>query len=810
MRGAAQESNRVFLTSITTSNINAAVDAWIYNKTSANATYGDISGWDTGEVTSLAYTFSTAAAFDQNIGGWDTSAVRNMQNTFLSATAFNQDISRWDTEVVTTMYYTFHSASAFNQDISGWDTRAVTNLQSTFNGATAFDQDIGRWDTSAVRNVRATFYSATAFNQDISGWDTGAVTTLTNTFNGATAYDQDIGGWDTLAVRDMLNTFLSATAFNQDICGWDTGAVTTLQGTFAYASAFDQDIGGWDTSAVRDMLNTFLSATAFNQDISGWDTGAVMTMQGTFAYASAFNQDIGGWDTSAVRNMLNTFISATAFNQDIKRWDTGAVTTMQGTFAYASAFNQDVGGWHTGAVNTMAYIFLDASGFSQILCWDTTDINTTTNIFTRSSGSTDPNAAKCACTTNQFYDGSNCESCPAGQGSNGKTESCYILPTPTPTPAPSSPSSPPSTMPEAGFTFDPLVAGGISVFCVAIAILTCRTVYKKCKAAPNDGGDGNAGSNHKNTAPITSGLNDASIVEIGQDVEFIDEETARPLEEKNSGPKITSELETMARKHAEEIERFKISAEAKMKIRERKISRQEKAKLEEVTQYNKDLQSEVAELKDKVSRQQGNSKLSTEVTSEDNDFQVSTPSPHDKRSTTAIPFELLKGLLKDSAAPGSMEGDAVSDNDPRARVARARKNVGGAGNVRVAVRVRPPNQRELAGEGNSVCVDVVPTDGIVKVGSDKAFTFDVAFSMEATQAQVFDNLGVDLVGWVLGGYNASVFAYGQTSSGKTHSMMGAGYGVHRARGAIAICRSDEVQFRKLTVACRVPCLKFTF
>ena len=93
--------------------------------------------------------------------------------------------------------------------------------------------------------------------------------------------------------------------------------------------------------------------------------------------------------------------------------------------------------------------------------------------------------------------------------------------------------------------------------------------------------------------------------------------------------------------------------------------------------------------------------------------------------------------------------------------------------MRVAVRLRPPNQRELAGEGNGVCVDVVPADGIVKVGSDRAFTFDVAFSMEATQAQVFDKIGVDLVGWVLGGYNASVFAYGQTSSGKTHSMMGA-------------------------------------
>lgn len=251
-------------------------------------------------------------------------------------------------------------------------------------------------------------------------------------------------------------------------------------------------------------------------------------------------------------------------------------------------------------------------------------------------------------------------------------------------------------------------------------------------------------------------MNGASIAEIGQDVA--------------SNPSVKSEVESMAQNYAEEIERFKISAEAKkMKIRERKIRHQEQAKVEALAQDKEALQTKVAELTEIVSRQQENRKLSTGAESKDDDFQVPTSSPRGKSATTSIPNELLKGLLKDSAVPGSKEGGAASDDDPRTRV----KRVGGAGNVRVDVRVRPPNQRELAGEGNGVCVDVVPADGIVKVGGDEAFTFDVAFSMEATQAQVFDNLGVDLVGWVLGGYNANVFAYGQTSSGKTHSMMGA-------------------------------------
>jgi len=368
---------------------------------------------------------------------------------------------------------------------------------------------------------------------------------------------------------------------------------------------------------------------------------------------------------------------------------------------------------------------------------------------------------------------------------------------------------------------NPLVAAGIFILCVAIATLICLMVCRKYKAAHSYGHDKEEGSNSNNTASAASeaallvqlqeatenGSYGVSTVEIGPvlvGAEFIDEEAALSLEENNADTSAANELEIMAQKHAEEIERFKLSTEAKMKIRQRKIGRLEQeaakvgdlaAKLEksnqeiakaadlamkleearqeavQMTQDRKALHSTVAELREELSRLKNNSKPSTDAASEDHNLQPTpVPAPHDRRASTAIPNELLRGLLGNSAATESNE---VNDDDPRARVMKAGKSVGGAGNVRVAVRVRPPNQRELAGEGNGVCVDVVPADGIVKVGSDRAFTFDVAFSMEATQAQVFDNLGVDLVGWVLGGYNASVFAYGQTSSGKTHSMMGA-------------------------------------
>ena len=343
---------------------------------------------------------------------------------------------------------------------------------------------------------------------------------------------------------------------------------------------------------------------------------------------------------------------------------------------------------------------------------------------------------------------------------------------------------------------NPLVTGGIFVVCAAIAMLICRKVYQKRQAAHNNGGDKKRRSNDKGTASVTSeaslltqlqtmtddGLDDAGVMENGEDVEFADEEATKPPKVMDSNSSEASDVETMSQNYTNETNRLEMAAEQEAakaaslaaKLEELEHETESKASdFVEMAQDKEALQTKVAELIEELGRLQDNSKSSKGAASESDDILLPMPPPHDKCPSTVIPNELLKGLLGDSAVAGSKEGDALGDDDPRARVMKAGKSVGGAGNVRVAVRVRPPNQRELAGEGNNVCVDVVPADGIVKVGSDRAFTFDVAFSMEATQAEVFDTIGIDLVGWVLGGYNASVFAYGQTSSGKTHSMMGA-------------------------------------
>lgn len=52
------------------------------------------------------------------------------------------------------------------------------------------------------------------------------------------------------------------------------------------------------------------------------------------------------------------------------------------------------------------------------------------------------------------------------------------------------------------------------------------------------------------------------------------------------------------------------------------------------------------------------------------------------------------------------------------------------------------------------------------------YVFDRVFKPNATQEKVYNESAKTIVKDVLGGYNGTIFAYGQTSSGKTHTMEG--------------------------------------
>jgi hypothetical protein len=54
----------------------------------------------------------------------------------------------------------------------------------------------------------------------------------------------------------------------------------------------------------------------------------------------------------------------------------------------------------------------------------------------------------------------------------------------------------------------------------------------------------------------------------------------------------------------------------------------------------------------------------------------------------------------------------------------------------------------------------------------KQFSFDAVFSATSSQRTIFDTCAAPIVQSVLDGYNGTIFAYGQTGAGKTHTMEG--------------------------------------
>ncbi|XP_052744829.1 kinesin-like protein Klp68D [Bicyclus anynana] len=57
-------------------------------------------------------------------------------------------------------------------------------------------------------------------------------------------------------------------------------------------------------------------------------------------------------------------------------------------------------------------------------------------------------------------------------------------------------------------------------------------------------------------------------------------------------------------------------------------------------------------------------------------------------------------------------------------------------------------------------------------GQDKLFTYDAAYDCTADTQTIYDEMVRPLVASVLDGFNGCVFAYGQTGTGKTHTMQG--------------------------------------
>ncbi len=93
------------------------------------------------------------------------------------------------------------------------------------------------------------------------------------------------------------------------------------------------------------------------------------------------------------------------------------------------------------------------------------------------------------------------------------------------------------------------------------------------------------------------------------------------------------------------------------------------------------------------------------------------------------------------------------------------------------------------GLGQVYC-QVIGDNSIFVADESQHFTFDHVFATDSKQEDIYGKIGKDTVADVLHGYNGTIFAYGQSGSGKTYTMFGPDIFDQELKGIIPRAAAD--------------------
>ncbi|RKF55208.1 Kinesin-like protein bimC [Erysiphe neolycopersici] len=144
----------------------------------------------------------------------------------------------------------------------------------------------------------------------------------------------------------------------------------------------------------------------------------------------------------------------------------------------------------------------------------------------------------------------------------------------------------------------------------------------------------------------------------------------------------------------------------------------------------------------------------------------------------ARPSSSRNDQISVSTLLGSMSSASSSQISGLKRKDRDFENDDEETNINVVVRCRGRNEREVR-ENSGV---VLSTNGVKGVNlelslgpnslNNKTYHFDKVFSSAADQAIIYEDVVKPILDEMLSGYNCTIFAYGQTGTGKTYTMSG--------------------------------------
>ena len=299
---------------------------------------GDISLWDTSNVTDMQEMFCNNTHFNGNISQWDVSNVTNMSGMFYQ-TKYNNDISQWDVSNVLDMSSMFQW-SAFKQDISRWHINNKCDINGMYHNwdypqyepvqLSYTDEEIANLNNTPTNILQ--LVELIKYNVRLHGWtcnlnhiDVSNISNMSCLFAYEWNYSDDVKTYD-------LN------AFNGDISQWDVSNVTDMSFMFYYSN-FTGDISKWDVSNVTNMHNMFRDSI-WNGDISNWDVSNVTNMEQMFDHSKFTGKySINNWDVSNVKNMKCMFWWA-YFNSDISNWKINKNCNTESMFVHTPIANQ--------------------------------------------------------------------------------------------------------------------------------------------------------------------------------------------------------------------------------------------------------------------------------------------------------------------------------------------------------------------------------------------------------------------------------------------------------------------------------------
>ena len=249
----------------------------------------DLSNWDVSSVTNFGQMFYSANSFNGDVSTWTINTTPgsniSMGGMFyrmphlFDGNVSGGDLSGWDTSEVTNMSQMFYDASAGHRLVHGDDVLTQTHGNAKF--FPNWSPGVGGWDTGKVTNMSNMFFTAGTFNDDISGWDVSSVTDFGRFVKSCFEFNQNLGGWSLNTSEDVSchEMFMNCIAFNNGgsatIDNWDTSRVTDMNEMFRGCHSFNQPLNSWDTSNVTDMNQMLRGCSVFNQPLDNWDLSNV-------------------------------------------------------------------------------------------------------------------------------------------------------------------------------------------------------------------------------------------------------------------------------------------------------------------------------------------------------------------------------------------------------------------------------------------------------------------------------------------------------------------------------------------------------